>query len=248
MSLTDQKNSLFGKAAKPGVRPAPSAAPVVDTKPKPTIKAAAIDFSIGLNGPQKAKKIEEAKTLSAKASKFLETSVFKWKPDHLAAAPLFENAANCYKAAADFVNAKLLYEEAAKSHEQCDSFAAMAGAFIKTAEMCKVEQSFRLHLLFRSTSPDAITPQPQQVIGNAAETAEFYKKASYAWGMYGDTSKCAEFLIKAAKEVEDVSVAEAKELYKKGVFACMCALGPVSLTSSFFLCFIFLFLLSTLQG
>ena len=37
--------------------------------------------------------------------------------------------------------------------------------------------------------------------GNNSETADFLKKASHAWGMYGDTNKCAESLIKAAKEV-----------------------------------------------
>ena len=67
---------------------------------------------------------EEAKGLKTKATKHLETSVFKWKPDHLAAAPAFEKAAECYRAAKELEEAKLMYTEASNSHEMCNSFAA----------------------------------------------------------------------------------------------------------------------------
>ena len=80
---------------------------------------------------------------------------------------------------------------------------------------------------------------------NSKEVVELYKKTSYLWGMYGDTAKCAEFLIKAAKEVimiqmivfisiiyiyiyiyiystlflqvEDISTEESLELYNRGI-------------------------------
>ena len=41
--------------------------------------------------------------------------------------------------------------------------------------------------------------------GDVVKTADFYQRSSQAWGIYGDTSKCAEFLNKAAKEVRPIN-------------------------------------------
>ena len=90
-------------------------------------------MSMGLGLPEaaKKKKIEEGQTLSMKAKKYLETSVFKWKPDHLAAAPLMEKAAECYRAGSDLQNAKQLFIEASNSHEACNAFSGAALALVK---------------------------------------------------------------------------------------------------------------------
>jgi hypothetical protein len=140
MSLSDQKSSLFGKSKTTSIQSNPHT-PAQPSNVKTTIKPAAalLNLDSGLSGPAKAKKIEEAKTLSAKANAFLETSVFKWKPDHLAAAPIFENAANCYKVAGELDMAKLLYIQAATSHELIDSFAASAQSMNKAADVAKVK-------------------------------------------------------------------------------------------------------------
>jgi hypothetical protein len=39
------------------------------------------------------------------------------------------------------------------------------------------------------------------MIGDVEEATALLKRASYSWGMHGDTAKCAEYLNKAAKEV-----------------------------------------------
>ena len=76
-----------------------------------------LSLGLGLSDATKKKKIEEGQALNAKAKKYLETSMFKWKPDHLGAAPLMEKAAECYRAASDVQNAKQLFIEAANSHD-----------------------------------------------------------------------------------------------------------------------------------
>ena len=55
----------------------------------------------GLTSAQKAKKLDEAKEFMDKAAQALKKTIFSWKPDHLAAAPHFENAANAYKLAGE---------------------------------------------------------------------------------------------------------------------------------------------------
>jgi hypothetical protein len=55
------------------------------------------------------KKLAEARESSAKGSKYLQTSLCRWSPDHKMAASYFQSSAYCYKAAGDLENAKLMY-------------------------------------------------------------------------------------------------------------------------------------------
>jgi hypothetical protein len=77
--------------------------------------------------------------------------VFKWKPDHLAAAPLFESAATSYKAAEEYKMAKLLFVQAADSNEKIDAFASSALCLIKAVEVCKVSSKCYTYLLSKCT-------------------------------------------------------------------------------------------------
>jgi len=54
--------------------------------------------------------------LVQQADEALKVSMFKWAPDHLEAAALFEKAGAAYRAAGDGANACTCYERAAKSH------------------------------------------------------------------------------------------------------------------------------------
>lgn len=81
MSLTDQKSSLFGKAKAPATS-ASSSTPnfaSAGAPKKPELRPVQQDMSVtsGLSSTDKARKIAEAKVLSEKATKHLETSVFK---------------------------------------------------------------------------------------------------------------------------------------------------------------------------
>jgi hypothetical protein len=53
--------------------------------------------------------------------------------------------------------------------------------------------------------------------GNSVESADFLKRAGESWGMNGDVSKCAEYILKAAKETESFSVPDAKALLNRGL-------------------------------
>ena len=113
MSLQDKKASLFGKSTdtraassssssssvQKSIAPPPPPPVVSKAMPPPVTGGSSLSLGLGLSDAAKKKKLEEGQALSAKAKKHLETSVFKWKPDHLAAAPLMEKAAECYRAA-----------------------------------------------------------------------------------------------------------------------------------------------------
>ena len=111
--------------------PPPPATTTSKSLPPPVMEGSSLSLGLGLSDATKKKKIEEGQALNAKAKKYLETSMFKWKPDHLGAAPLMEKAAECYRAASDVQNAKQLFIEAANSHEACNAFAAAALAQVK---------------------------------------------------------------------------------------------------------------------
>lgn len=145
MSLQDKKASLFGKSSdkktasssssssvsKPMPPPPPPAASISKSMPPPVSGGSSLSLGLGLSDATKKKKLEEGQALSVKAKKYLETSMFKWKPDHLAAAPLMEKAAECYRAASDLQSAKQLFVEASESHEACNAFAGSALALVK---------------------------------------------------------------------------------------------------------------------
>ena len=156
MSLQDKKASLFGKSSdtrtassssssssvQKSIAPPPPPPVVSKAMPPPVAGGSSLSLGLGLSEAAKKKKLEEGQALSAKAKKYLETSVFKWKPDHLAAAPLMEKAAECYRAASDLHIAKQLFVEASDSHEACNAFAGSALALVKGT------MDFKLYALY----------------------------------------------------------------------------------------------------
>ena len=100
--LAAKKGSLFGKDS--GSSPTEdSPSPVVPKKP---IFGAKKDL---LSPEAKLKKQIEAKELLDRAEKHLATTVFKWKPDYVMAAPLSDQAAMCFKVGGFFRDAKDCY-------------------------------------------------------------------------------------------------------------------------------------------
>ena len=74
------------------------------------------------------KKQIEAKELLDRAEKHLATTVFKWKPDYVMAAPLFDQAAMCFKVGGFFRDAKDCYIKSSESNERFGADAACDSA------------------------------------------------------------------------------------------------------------------------
>jgi hypothetical protein len=92
-------------------------------------------ISTKISSQTKLKKVAEAKELSERATIFLKTSMMRWTPDYLAAAPLFEQSAEAYKTAEEFDTARILYSKAAEAHEGYGSLASAALAHVKAAKI-----------------------------------------------------------------------------------------------------------------
>lgn len=65
----------------------------------------------------------------------IRKTLFKWTPDHLAAAPHFEKSAAAYEAAQEFEKARLMYAQAADSQVEVSAFAAAANDLKKAAKL-----------------------------------------------------------------------------------------------------------------
>ena len=221
MSLSAQKNSLFGSAGNKksdnsnkktssgggsvapsssssatsngATRPAVSAATTSGTSvPKaPTTSAKSNSVPlVGLPPAQKAKKIAEAQEYMEKATQALKKTIFSWKPDHLAAAPNFESAANSYKMAGELELAHSTMLQSVDSHEKAGTLAAAALTCVKAAQIAQMMERFDV------ASAD-------------------WERSAELWGANGELDKCAETLAKAAKELVQVQPSQALALYKR---------------------------------
>lgn len=190
MSLTNQKNLLFSKGPiKSDVNKEATSSPVplnLSDKKKPLTLTTSI---VGVSLEVKNQRLNEAKQHLDKATEFLKTSVFKWSPDHLAAAPYFEKSAGCYAAAGENDLAKQMYLQAANSQQAADTNAAAAVTICKAAQISNSQ-------------------------GNKEECADLYEKAAASWASNGEIDKAGDCFIKAAKAVEDCNSARAWKCYK----------------------------------
>lgn len=133
MSLSDQKDALFGNAPMPKVAAA---------KPVSSSSGAKSTPSSGLSQQTKNKKIAEAKEHAERAEKHLQTSLFKWSADYLAAAPAFEQAANAYRVAGELDLCRDMFVKAAVSHQKYGADAASALSYMKAAQIAHVSVLF----------------------------------------------------------------------------------------------------------
>lgn len=143
MSLNDKKSQLFGKG------PASSSA-TPNTLKNPIKISAAVTQSISMSKPsnpgitnsitsaQKKVVLEEARDWISKAAKYLETSIFQWTPDYLAAAPCYEKASNLYKGLGDLDKAVDFLVKSANCHEMAGVTTAAALSYSKAAQIAQV--------------------------------------------------------------------------------------------------------------
>lgn len=215
MSLTDKKNALFGGKSNAGSsssKPTSNAtsatasalnssisnskasgtAAILNSKRNTTTGTGTLGSSIpSLTSAQKLKKVEEAKELSSRAMKYLKTSVFNWNPDHLAAAPLFEQSAELYKQVGEYDIARALLLDAAKSHESINTLSAAAVAIVKAAKIASECQN------------------------NQKLASQHFQEAANLWAINGSLDRSADVLKQAAKELENINIIEAIDLAKR---------------------------------
>ena len=203
MSHQDSKAALFGKGSAAPPMPSSSGA---TAKPKGLTSGLAASpggkgsataglkpgVTGGLSAEQKMKKIDEARDLSERGMKCLKVTVFQWKADHLAAAPLFEGSSNAYKAAGELEQARVMMVQCSKSH---DAYGAPGPAAIALMNAAKIAQAQH----------------------NAVQAANHFKESAELWGTHGEIVQCAEVLAKAAKELEREQPEEALELYHRSL-------------------------------
>ena len=148
MSLADKKGALFGKASSTTSSNANASAPVSKTTTGSSLTSASqsttmktsvtASGSVLLSADMRAKKMVEAKEFLDKAAKSLQTSIFQWSPDHVAAAGFYDAAANTYASLGDNENARQTLMKAVASHEAAGTLSAAASDLLKAAKLSSV--------------------------------------------------------------------------------------------------------------
>ena len=187
MSLADKKNILFSKGNE---------AKSQSISPDKTISTSMgqTNNATSFLNPQnslanKQKKLDEATMLAQQGRKHLETSLFQWSPDYLAASSYFERSAEAYKSIGDMENALSMYIESAHANQSCKTYAASAVMFSKAAQCTK----------------------------NEYKAMELYLQAAEAWGIHGDIEKSAESYKKAAIIIEPNDHSKSLELFQSAL-------------------------------
>jgi hypothetical protein len=147
MSLNDKKKALFSKTSLP---PTSTGSTIKtnnsnlsqqnnsNTNNKHNNNDINRGSTSSINPAQKTKKLEEAKELISRATNHLQTTLFNWNPDYLAAAPLYEQASNIYKGLGDMDQARELLAQSSLCHQKSGSLSAAALALIKASEISRV--------------------------------------------------------------------------------------------------------------
>ncbi|CAK4077877.1 unnamed protein product [Aphanomyces euteiches] len=137
-----------------------------------------------------AKKLQEAEENLAKADKLMKTSVFRWSPDYMSAAPYLEKAAECFRAAQDYARASTTFVRLAEvQHKNQASFRAAM----------HMETAAKLHLQYAPKKPVA--------------AMQYYQTASGYYAETGELGKAAEMLMKGASALEEVGYTDVKQMY-----------------------------------
>jgi len=222
MSLNDKKSALFAKATNAKldtIQPAkvvkpmtgsnpilPSSssntntnrAPLLSSSNNSSSNTASSGYIPSITPDQKAKKLAEAKEFRDQAAKLLETSMFNWNPDYLAAAPLYDRASAIYKGIGDLELAREMMIQAAVTHKNANCLTAAALAYTKASPIAQSQGRYDL-------------------------SGTYLEQASELYAISGDIDRGAEFAHKAATELERVSPNRALALYEKckSIYLCI---------------------------
>ncbi len=136
-SFTQKKQSLFGKKGDEVANPSKPIEKLHSSSEKLQGPSSGGSIASSLSSTAKSKKIDEARDWNKRGLKHLQTSMFQWNPDHLAAAPCFENSSNAYKLAGELDLAKEMMQESGSANEAAGCLSAAAVSFGKAAQLCQ---------------------------------------------------------------------------------------------------------------
>lgn len=184
------KKSGGAKAPAPARSAAPRAVRATGEAQPRTGGGGGATRSSGLSAAQRAEKAKEAQELFDAGMRYLQTSLFRRKPDHLAAAPQFDRAARLWRAADNFEDAKNAYISAAESYGESQSLTLSAQMY----EQC------------------ALLNEAQD---NGREACRLYREGAMAYSVDAKPDQAAIFLCKAGRAVVTESLEEAVALHSE---------------------------------
>jgi len=135
-------------------------------------------------------KLQEADQQMKEADKLTTKTLTRWKPDWDSAASIYEKAANNYKNAKAYEQAKQAFKKASNAHYQMNILFTAAKHLDNAATMAKEQKQLE-------------------------EATQLYEKASMVYRENGSGFNAADNLAKAAKLIEPVNVDKAMDFLKQ---------------------------------
>ena len=191
-SLSQNKASLFGNAPAPKSSSSGSFAAASKQRETPfASQAPKVALFSEISAETKAQKLAEARSLDKVGDEYLQTSLFKWSPDHLGASTKFEHASNAYKVAGEMRLACETMEKAAKSHAGYNSFGTAATSFVNASKLA-------------AAMPDGTgVDKAVQLLTAGAEM----------WSLHGDVFQVAQCYLAAGEVSEMWNADRSRALY-----------------------------------
>lgn len=148
------------------------------------------------------RKRNEAKEALKQGNKCLEKTMFRWHPDYLSAAPLFEKAAEAFRSAGDLEMAKKVFAQAAVVQNKNKS------AF-RAAQNCENAAKIVVQQIKDTRATGAAKDKLLE------EMKKSYEAACSYYSDMGELGKAADALLKGATSCEENGMADVRELYMR---------------------------------
>ncbi|CAM9195867.1 unnamed protein product [Ectocarpus sp. 12 AP-2014] len=168
----------------------PAASGSGEKKAPPSFGKSGFGKGVAATQQRRDVQVKEAEDYLKQANKMLTKTLTRWNPDFFSAAPLFEKAGACYRAAGEDGKATAMFMQAGDC--QChDSVMAHASA----------AKDFREAALITERQ------------GRREEAAAFYMRCAEAWVNADEPGRAAEYFGRSAKLVKDSDEDAAAERY-----------------------------------
>lgn len=146
-----------------------------------------------VSGPEREKKLKEAKEYQDKANKCMESGFFK-KADPVAACTFYKRAADCYKYIGENQLERYMRISSGDTNMLVNAYASAASDYTRAAELFLQEIESK-----QAQNNEQDDPELERLLQlSRRDAAEVYKKASNAWKQMNENAKAAASLIDAA--------------------------------------------------
>ncbi len=146
-----------------------------------------------INAGRKAQHMKDAMELKKKADEVMKKTWKKWNCDPFSAAPLYDKAGTLFRACGEDEKGAEAFLDGADCHLANRNYVLAAKSYKEAAKVMKSQ-------------------------GNVFAACDAFKSSAHAWMNSGDEGKAGEYLMEAAKQLEEENEDDAANLHLEAVY------------------------------